>query len=104
MVRPPLRSTLFPYTTLFRSSRVYDLPHQIFGRDAPRSHDEAFAVQTAHELRRDAIGPGTDLAHAHGPPLRDHGIGHVGHEPPCGQLGGIGTRLFEPRGLERGYR
>src|SRR3712207_9240170 len=27
MIRRPPRSTLFPYTTLFRSSRAIDLPH-----------------------------------------------------------------------------
>src|SRR5258707_51662 len=28
MIRPPPRSTLFPYTTLFRSTRTPDFPHE----------------------------------------------------------------------------
>src|SRR5256885_10831316 len=33
MIRRPPRSTLFPYTTLFRSERV---DHRVAGREAPR--------------------------------------------------------------------
>src|SRR5688572_32345848 len=32
MIRRPPRSTLFPYTTLFRSLERFDLLHEFFGR------------------------------------------------------------------------
>src|SRR5438874_6695817 len=32
MIRRPPRSTLFPYTTLFRSRRVHDVTHRVSGR------------------------------------------------------------------------
>src|SRR5437763_3243428 len=47
MIRPPPRSTLFPYTTLFRST-IHDLPHPVLrhgGVDLPRQLDEAGAVE-----------------------------------------------------------
>src|SRR5436309_16103993 len=36
MIRRPPRSTLFPYTTLFRSAR--DLPHHVAGRPILHEH------------------------------------------------------------------
>src|SRR5690554_7989902 len=34
MIRPPPRSTLFPYTTLFRSEKVFESIHETFGGNA----------------------------------------------------------------------
>src|SRR5689334_23561635 len=58
MIRPPPRSTLFPYTTLFRSSRGHRrrARHHAVGRPAParrarpRAHPQAAA---AHPRRGD---------------------------------------------------
>src|SRR2546428_4098428 len=38
MIRRPPRSTLFPYTTLFRSDVVYDLPALLLREVLPRGH------------------------------------------------------------------
>src|SRR3712207_7477618 len=50
MIRPPPRSTLFPYTTLFRSGLEQRLA-EVFGRDARR--------------RRDALAPFGRRLHRH---------------------------------------
>src|SRR3712207_8079188 len=47
MIRRPPRSTLFPYTTLFRSRREHPLVDQ----------------RAAGERRHDEVGPGGDLRH-----------------------------------------
>src|SRR5437879_6962810 len=48
MIRPPPRSTLFPYTTLFRSPRL--VPHQPCPRHQPRhSHADWQPVATRSE-------------------------------------------------------
>src|SRR2546425_12384765 len=36
MIRRPPRSTLFPYTTLFRSMPAFSEVHLAYGKDAPR--------------------------------------------------------------------
>src|SRR3989441_12938279 len=38
MIRRPPRSTLFPYTTLFRSKHITCVQHQFFGLDQYRTH------------------------------------------------------------------
>src|SRR5438034_8027567 len=48
MIRPPPRSTLFPYTTLFRSQR----PAR-FGERAGESHDIAEALEVRAEQQPD---------------------------------------------------
>src|SRR5690242_21103747 len=40
MIRPPPRSTLFPYTTLFRSVRVHDNPEEDRGADVQAGREE----------------------------------------------------------------
>src|SRR5688572_30899037 len=49
MIRPPPRSTLFPYTTLFRSAAEVEKWH----RDARRMADMLFAVSPFKERRKD---------------------------------------------------
>src|SRR2546429_6236551 len=53
MIRRPPRSTLFPYTTLFRSPRAHDVPPH---------HPPGAAVQPPREERRGnrAVGSGRD--------------------------------------------
>src|SRR3712207_8722032 len=48
MIRRPPRSTLFPYTTLFRSARevVFEVEHRVLGH-----REEGLAVRRAVELR-----------------------------------------------------
>src|SRR3712207_7685339 len=56
MIRRPPRSTLFPYTTLFRSRHADDL-----NRGDARRQDEAGIVAVDHDHRADdalADGPG----------------------------------------------
>src|SRR5256885_5683014 len=50
MIRRPPRSTLFPYTTLFRSVAGVDLPHEAVGTDDGRPQvvrDVALVVRIA---------------------------------------------------------
>src|SRR3712207_7468938 len=57
MIRRPPRSTLFPYTTLFRSARAHgwiEMPHRVGERRSARAqqrHEGDHAEQTAHEAR-----------------------------------------------------
>src|SRR5437773_9397711 len=56
MVRPPPRSTLFPYTTLFRSVPSARLPRPTSGRRDPfriisdRSEEHTSELQSHHDL------------------------------------------------------
>src|SRR2546422_2117758 len=50
MIRRPPRSTLFPYTTLFRSSKVYDVKYE----DAEGAH--RFAHQTTDGMSERMVG------------------------------------------------
>src|SRR2546426_6960881 len=47
MIRRPPRSTLFPYTTLFRSLRIHDLVH---GRRGARQEVRATAVDGSERV------------------------------------------------------
>src|SRR3712207_8418879 len=48
MIRRPPRSTLFPYTTLFRSLRAAGLPrHALKVRDTDEAHERAVAAAFA---------------------------------------------------------
>src|SRR5437762_6993746 len=56
MIRPPPRSTLFPYTTLFRSLHWWAVrPHLLFNRDCSRS----FTGATAARKKRWSFAPPT---------------------------------------------
>src|SRR5688572_32266199 len=75
MLRPPPRSTLFPYTTLFRSqvAPVLDLLTVDRQDDVPRLH----ARLVSRATRNDRLGDlGALLQHA-GSPTR---VGHVQHD------------------------
>src|SRR6266540_6705684 len=60
MIRRPPRSTLFPYTTLFRSRLVRPMPPRPgdsgrsalrrFGRPDPRSEEHTSELQSHHDL------------------------------------------------------
>src|SRR5439155_24721291 len=55
MIRPPPRSTLFPYTTLFRSHRPRRLENRLFGRHRhilERRRKWNRHVHRAHALHR----------------------------------------------------
>src|SRR5215813_15268547 len=49
MIRRPPRSTLFPYTTLFRSGRRVFLPAESF--DSPRDHHRHRSEEHTSELQ-----------------------------------------------------
>src|SRR2546430_13243377 len=55
MIRPPPRSTLFPYTTLFRSDEV------IVHRDPDRVAQRSLVLALCHHHDRDARIDGADL-------------------------------------------
>src|SRR5687768_17830451 len=67
MIRPPPRSTLFPYTTLFRSE--LRLPRQLAGppcgRVVLRPHPHALGVQSDRDLGRSPgnAGPARRIDH-----------------------------------------
>src|SRR5690242_20850507 len=74
MIRPPPRSTLFPYTTLFRSQRrsIYEPGHALFAVDTPRTVSEA----RPSERRTGAGNSEQDSTHARararGPRSEEH--------------------------------
>src|SRR5437868_12115630 len=66
MIRLPPRSTLFPYTTLFRSDRVGDGPRRplVVGERLLRQQHVLAVVGQEHPLgadEEDAVGPRRDL-------------------------------------------
>src|SRR5256885_2755851 len=73
MIRRPPRSTLFPYTTLFRSLRLHDprglegrgpevadlaLAHEV-GQRAERLVDVGVLLRAVHLIQVDVVGPQT---------------------------------------------
>src|SRR3712207_8397498 len=61
MIRRPPRSTLFPYTTLFRSARVFAQNVERARLDAIRRHDTSnveFISPTTYEITMDYTGSG----------------------------------------------
>src|SRR5215211_8778441 len=51
MIRRPPRSTLFPYTTLFRSRRCRRIPHrECAGWQTPRSEEHTSELQSHSDL------------------------------------------------------
>src|SRR2546422_5091760 len=67
MIRRPPRSTLFPYTTLFRSPVEHPLP-DVRAEDHDRSEREAYRNRPRGEDRRALIGDrkSTRLNSSHG--------------------------------------
>ena len=60
MIRRPPRSTLFPYTTLFRSSQTYDSVSTLEGKEALR--EEALSV--IQEILEEETGdPGVEAVY-----------------------------------------
>src|SRR5688572_31181000 len=51
MIRPPPRSTLFPYTTLFRSGCRVAHPQPAHVGDKPDRHEPVAAVRRRHRRR-----------------------------------------------------
>src|SRR3712207_8394201 len=74
MIRRPPRSTLFPYTTLFRSGSV-----GVLGRDLARQ----LGARPVHVQRASEYDVGLFLGAAHG----------LGHAPGPGQVDRKSTRL-----------
>src|SRR5438093_12881539 len=81
MIRRPPRSTLFPYTTLFRSEQACDVifiagantteSHPVFGAALKRAHEKRATLIVADPRRTELAGradvhlqmqPGTDVA------------------------------------------
>src|SRR3712207_6848227 len=56
MIRRPPRSTLFPYTTLFRSIAREDVPHE--GHDDVRAVRQAHLHEAADRIGRRAVRAG----------------------------------------------
>src|SRR3712207_8311703 len=69
MIRRPPRSTLFPYTTLFRSSPGYQIIDRLLDRLTARSHqdDDPFSIGRAGIIK-EVILP------AHQPGKSIHGV------------------------------
>src|SRR2546422_8216993 len=73
MIRRPPRSTLFPYTTLFRSRELRDLPEDrqiLVGNLQGRGHDQEEVV---HRLAVDRIEVDAIELAAEGDPQAVHG-------------------------------
>src|SRR2546422_3711054 len=70
MIRRPPRSTLFPYTTLFRSLRVEagegGQQRGMDVQDAPRESPDEIRAQDAHEAREAQDRKSTRLNSSHG--------------------------------------
>src|SRR3989454_1006468 len=56
MIRRPPRSTLFPYTTLFRSVRLFEQSHALGGRAQTKKHDGFYLNIGPHALYRGGRG------------------------------------------------
>src|SRR3712207_8722085 len=69
MIRRPPRSTLFPYTTLFRSREVEEVREEHLGRSAV---GPAAGLQHVESLEHEDVGPVDDL-----PATRDDVVGLV---------------------------
>src|SRR5687767_15554331 len=52
MLRPPPRSTLFPYTTLFRSTRSRELLVKIISQQYRTAHHEIIIFKQVHRCHR----------------------------------------------------
>src|SRR3989449_11342069 len=72
MIRRPPRSTLFPYTTLFRSRRSGARPNRAFGNRRGRGLARAVGVIGA--------GPAVGAAARGEVEIEDDGGGHDGHD------------------------
>src|SRR5258708_8722052 len=87
MIRRPPRSTLFPYTTLFRSPELHQLPDRLISERARarhNSHATLFMDVPGHNADLDFVGGDDAWAiRPHGPgPLAPHlvfGADHVAH-------------------------
>src|SRR5439155_6279247 len=55
MIRPPPRSTLFPYTTLFRSDS--QIPRRTRGDDGALGHDHVLVGETRSEEHTSELQP-----------------------------------------------
>src|SRR5688572_31674252 len=64
MIRRPTRSTLFPYTTLFRSHGEAIAPFLIFTRPGVHAHELWSKDQRAPARLPDQLQPRARLAHA----------------------------------------
>src|SRR5688572_32191304 len=75
MIRPPLRSTLFPYTTLFRSDKKHDFSlslaiceglHLEFGKGIPEFYKKlAYRCMDANPNQRPMAGELYDRSEEH---------------------------------------
>src|SRR2546428_5735251 len=71
MIRRPPRSTLFPYTTLFRSAHVCEVrgelkPHEIAGDELPTDHEVVRVPRQTVFEERDALRRDRRVARGHG--------------------------------------
>src|SRR3712207_9409447 len=89
MIRRPPRSTLFPYTTLFRSKAAVELPSPYAGTVTALLHDAGSTVDVGTPII--TIDVGGDAAPA---PTGDGGEtadGTAGGEVAAGLIGGGGS-------------
>src|SRR2546430_12387455 len=63
MIRRPPRSTLFPYTTLFRSQRTDDVPRSVLAAAATFSGASRFKQVTADDRDREPAAKSRPTAH-----------------------------------------
>src|SRR2546421_3256877 len=100
MIRRPPRSTLFPYTTLFRSSGRRTPRHPTKSKSGGKRHDEATFDQSRTSERRRAdrmagVGGGGDPATA-----LESGAAELADEPPHLRW----AALFAARKNQQGQR
>src|SRR2546428_10338889 len=81
MIRRPPRSTLFPYTTLFRSAHVCEVrgelkPHEIAGDELPTDHEVVRVPRQTVFEERDALRRDRRVARGHGRATRCAGARH----------------------------
>src|SRR5256885_11070878 len=71
MIRPPPRSTLFPYPPLFRSSLKDQYPRLIYAAVSGFGHTGPYAARPAYDMVVQAMGGIMSLTgHPGGPPTR----------------------------------
>src|SRR2546430_7001135 len=101
MIRRPPRSTLFPYTTLFRSAWVLRIQVPVGDPVEPERH-EARAGEREHDERkgppRDSIMPRRDQQTEQRERQREHGVRELDEVDVADEQAGAGKRLaFAPR-------
>src|SRR5688572_32632161 len=98
MIPPPPRSTLFPYTTLFRSIGGFAQPPLRHAREEARAHGRAALVVGEHpfgQRRTEDRRPERVHGDAGGAPLAAESLGDAVDRGLRGAIGGVAGGLTE---------